>query len=63
MSKWEYLSFTFRPDQLDDFHAELNQFGNLGWEMIGMTSVGGESILDKAAATLDVLVVFKRPKE
>ena len=65
MTKWEYLSFTFRPNQLDDFHQKLNQFGDLGWELVGMESIETKSLglFDSGAATSGIIVVFKKPKE
>ena len=46
-------------------HLYLTEFGDLGWEMVGMTSIESKSIgiFDSGAATSGVVVVFKRPKE
>ncbi|MBO0948220.1 DUF4177 domain-containing protein [Fibrella forsythiae] len=65
MTKWEYLSFDLRISALNDFHQQLNEFGELGWELVGMESIESKSIglFDSGAATSIIVVVFKRPKE
>jgi len=65
MTKWEYLSFDLRISELSEFHQKLNEFGDSGWEMVGMESVESKSIglFDSGAATSIIVVVFKRPKE
>ena len=65
MTQWEYISISFRPDQLDEFQDRLNKFGNLGWEMVAMQTIEAKSIslFDGGNASAGIVVVFKRPKE
>ncbi len=65
MTKWEYLSLNFRPDELPNFQHKLNEFGELGWELVSMSAVktGITGWLDMGANTSGLVVVFKRPKE
>jgi hypothetical protein len=64
MTRWEYLSFTFRPGELKEFYQKLNEFGDMGWELVGMESIETKSIglFDSGAATSGIVVEFKRPR-
>ncbi len=59
MTKWEYKiinirSENYRLDPTKD--TELNQLGDQGWELVGLTSVNF-----KTGATDNIAMVFKRP--
>jgi Domain of unknown function (DUF4177) len=64
MQRWEYLTVWFRVDELPKFQAELNQFGELGWELISLTPIESKQvgIFDSGSATSTLVAVFKRPK-
>jgi hypothetical protein len=52
MQKWEYMFF--RVDWRRDTHAELNDLGQDGWELVAAAGAGGEG-------TDRVFFVLKRP--
>ena len=59
MTKWEYHIINIRSEnyRLDPNAArELNQLGEQGWELVGLTSVNF-----KTGATDNIAMVFKRP--
>ncbi len=59
MTRWEYKIINLRSEQyrLDPaFTPELNSLGQVGWELVGLTSVNF-----KSGATDNLAMVFKRP--
>lgn len=59
MTQWEYKIINLRSEnyRLDpDFVDELNDLGEDGWELVGLTSVNF-----KSGATDNLALVFKRP--
>ena len=59
MARWEYKIINIRSEQyrLDPaFTPELNTLGQVGWELVGLTSVNF-----KSGATDNLAMVFKRP--
>ncbi len=59
MTRWEYKIINLRSEQyrLDPaFTPELNSLGQVGWELVGLTSVNF-----KSGATDNIAMVFKRP--
>ena len=59
MSKWEYKIINIRSEnyRLDpNAVTQLNDFGDEGWELVGLTSVNF-----KSGATDNIALVFKRP--
>ena len=59
MTKWEYKIINLRSEnyRLDPaFVQELNALGQVGWELVGLTSVNF-----KSGATDNIAMVFKRP--
>ena len=58
MTKWEYKIINLRSEnyRLDPaFTPELNVLGQVGWELVGLTSVNY-----KSGATDNLAMVFKR---
>ena len=59
MTHWEYKIINLRSEnyRLDpDYVDELNDLGEDGWELVGLTSVNF-----KSGATDNIALVFKRP--
>ena len=59
MVRWEYKIINLRSEnyRLDPaFTPELNSLGQVGWELVGLTSVNF-----KSGATDNLAMVFKRP--
>ncbi len=59
MVRWEYKIINIRSEnyRLDPaFTPELNTLGEIGWELVGLTSVNF-----KSGATDNLAMVFKRP--
>lgn len=62
LTRWEYLTVPvvaagFEDARgLEDYHAILNEYGGLGWELAGVTSFPG-----RAVGGWVVLLAFKRP--
>ncbi|MEO1085390.1 MAG: DUF4177 domain-containing protein [Acidobacteriota bacterium] len=59
MKQWEYKIINIRSEsyRLDpDAAQKLNALGDLGWELVGLTSVNF-----KSGATDNIAMVFKRP--
>lgn len=59
MTRWEYKIINLRSEnyRLDPaFAPELNTLGQVGWELVGLTSVNF-----KSGATDNLAMVFKRP--
>ncbi|MCP4664336.1 MAG: DUF4177 domain-containing protein [bacterium] len=59
MTRWEYHVINVRSEsyRLDpNCAARLNELGEEGWELIGVTSVNF-----KSGATDNIAMVFKRP--
>ena len=59
MVRWEYKIINLRSEnyRLDPaFTPELNVLGQVGWELVGLTSVNF-----KSGATDNLAMVFKRP--
>jgi hypothetical protein len=59
MTKWEYKIINIRSEnyRLDpNAVTQLNQLGEEGWELVGLTSVNF-----KTGATDNIAMVFKRP--
>ena len=59
MVRWEYKIINLRSEnyRLDPaFTPELNSLGQIGWELVGLTSVNF-----KSGATDNLAMVFKRP--
>ena len=59
MARWEYKIINIRSEnyRLDPaFTPELNTLGQVGWELVGLTSVNF-----KSGATDNLAMVFKRP--
>ncbi|MCU6793081.1 DUF4177 domain-containing protein [Paenibacillus sp. WQ 127069] len=63
MEKWEYLTYKVKKVgwsgltiQQDQYHFEVNQLGEQGWELVSCfpTAISG--------TTLEVVSVFKRRK-
>lgn len=57
---WQYRILNIRSEnyRLDPAHeAQLNQLGEEGWELVGLTSVNF-----KTGATDHIGMVFKRPR-
>ena len=58
MARWEYKIINIRSEnyRLDPaFTPELNRLGQVGWELVGLTSVNF-----KSGATDNLAMVFKR---
>ncbi|MCP3961714.1 MAG: DUF4177 domain-containing protein [bacterium] len=58
MARWEYKIINIRSEnyRLDPaFTPELNTLGQVGWELVGLTSVNF-----KSGATDNLAMVFKR---
>jgi hypothetical protein len=71
MQKWEYLrilqvasfnridwTINGQAAGVPSFEAMLNQMGNDGWELVGLTSVASNALVSGAATTEYIL---KRP--
>ncbi|MEM1178965.1 MAG: DUF4177 domain-containing protein [Acidobacteriota bacterium] len=59
MKQWEYKIINIRSEsyRLDpDAARKLNALGDMGWELVGLTSVNF-----KSGATDNIAMVFKRP--
>ncbi len=59
MVRWEYKIINIRSEnyRLDPaVSPELNSLGQVGWELVGLTSVNF-----KSGATDNIAMVFKRP--
>ena len=59
MQQWEYKIINIRSEsyRLDpDAARKLNALGDMGWELVGLTSVNF-----KSGATDNIAMVFKRP--
>lgn len=59
MTRWEYKIINIRSEnyRLDpNAVTQLNDFGDEGWELVGLTSVNF-----KSGATDNIALVFKRP--
>ena len=59
MTRWEYKIINIRSEnyRLDPNAVDkLNDFGDDGWELVGLTSVNF-----KSGATDNIALVFKRP--
>ena len=59
MTRWEYKIINIRSEnyRLDpNAVTQLNDFGDDGWELVGLTSVNF-----KSGATDNIALVFKRP--
>ncbi len=59
MTRWEYKIINIRSEnyRLDpNAVTQLNEFGDEGWELVGLTSVNF-----KSGATDNIALVFKRP--
>ncbi|MEM1202936.1 MAG: DUF4177 domain-containing protein [Acidobacteriota bacterium] len=59
MKRWEYTIINIRSEnyRLDPNASELmNELGEEGWELVGLTSVNF-----KSGATDNIAMVFKRP--
>jgi hypothetical protein len=59
MDRWEYKIINIRSERyrLDPAAAEqMNDLGDEGWELVGLTSVNF-----KTGATDNIAMVFKRP--
>ena len=59
MQQWEYKIINIRSEgyRLDPEAArKLNALGDMGWELVGLTSVNF-----KSGATDNIAMVFKRP--
>ena len=59
MTRWEYKIINIRSEnyRLDpNAVSQLNDFGDEGWELVGLTSVNF-----KSGATDNIAMVFKRP--
>ncbi len=59
MTRWEYKIINVRSEnyRLDpDASVQLNELGDEGWELVGLTSVNF-----KSGATDNIAMVFKRP--
>jgi len=59
--RWEYKILNIRSEnyRIDPaYDVELNQLGEEGWELVGITAVNF-----KTGATDHIGMVFKRPKE
>ncbi len=59
MKRWEYKIINLRSEnyRLDPaFTPELDTLGQIGWELVGLTSVNFRS-----GATDNLAMVFKRP--
>ena len=60
MTRWEYKIINIRSEnyRLDpDASIQMNELGNDGWELVGLTSVNF-----KSGATDNIAMVFKRPR-
>ena len=60
MTRWEYKIINIRSEnyRLDpDASIQMNELGNNGWELVGLTSVNF-----KSGATDNIAMVFKRPR-
>lgn len=61
MTRWEYKIINIRSEnyRLDpNAVSQLNDFGDEGWELVGLTSVNF-----KSGATDNIAMVFKRPTD
>lgn len=61
MKRWEYKIINIRSEnyRLDpNAVTQLNDFGDEGWELVGLTSVNF-----KSGATDNIALVFKRPTD
>ena len=61
MTRWEYKIINIRSEnyRLDpNAVTQLNEFGDEGWELVGLTSVNF-----KSGATDNIALVFKRPTD
>lgn len=61
MTRWEYKIINIRSEnyRLDpNAVSQLNDFGEEGWELVGLTSVNF-----KSGATDNIAMVFKRPAD
>jgi hypothetical protein len=61
MTRWEYKIINIRSEnyRLDpNAVSQLNEFGDDGWELVGLTSVNF-----KSGATDNIAMVFKRPAD
>ncbi len=60
MTRWEYKIINVRSEnyRLDPDAADrLNELGDKGWELVGLSSVNF-----KSGATDNIALVFKRPR-
>ncbi|HPR64152.1 MAG TPA: DUF4177 domain-containing protein [Thermoanaerobaculia bacterium] len=60
MKTWEYRIVNLRSENYQirkDYEAELNGYGQDGWELVGLTSVNF-----KSGATDHIGLIFKREK-
>jgi hypothetical protein len=61
MTRWEYKIINIRSEnyRLDpNAVSQLNELGDDGWELVGLTSVNF-----KSGATDNIAMVFKRPAD
>lgn len=65
MIKWEYLSMQFERADIKRFRDNLNEFGEIGWELVSLTPIDtkGVNFYGGGSETSDLVAVFKRPNE
>ncbi len=66
--KWEYKTIRVSPQNVsgpgfetDEFDTFINQFGELGWELVSTAAITGQA-LPLYPETTSFLMIFKRPK-
>jgi hypothetical protein len=62
MTRWEYVTVPVvaagfeDEDGIENYHAIMNEYGQQGWELAGVTSYPGRKVEGSI-----VVLVFKRP--
>ncbi len=61
MQHWEYLTVWVRVDELEAFQEKLDEYGNLGWELVSLAPIASR-LWFGVVQTSGLVAVFKRPK-
>ena len=62
MTRWEYVTVPVvaagfeDAAGIDNYHAIMNEYGQQGWELVGVTSYPGRMVEGSI-----VVLIFKRP--
>ncbi len=63
-TKWEYQTLTVELKEANNFRAQLNLLGEVGWELVSTFTVESKAVgfWDSGSETSGVVAVLKRPR-